>query len=91
MLSLNGRYIGARYADVRNSEKVDSYFTLDAHYTYRLKIDAISAETAVWIAGNNLLDERYISKIGSADMLEDTPAYYVGAPRSVMAGLEARF
>ncbi len=87
--NLNGRYIGTRYGDVKNSEKIDAYFTLDARYGYRFKFDAISGE--LWLSGTNLLDEKYVSEVGSADMLEDTPAYYVGAPRSVMAGVEMTF
>ncbi len=88
-ISVMGRYIGARYADVRNEEKVDGYATFDARYMYTLK--GAFGEGSLWIAATNLGDARYISSIGSADMLEDTPTYYVGAPRSVMVGLEGRF
>ncbi len=89
--NVTGRYIGSRYGDVENGEKIDGYFTLDARYGYRFGANALDMNGEVWIAGTNLLDEQYVSEVGSADMLDDTPVYYVGAPRSVMAGVELNF
>lgn len=88
--SLMVRHIGERFADVQNEEKVDDYTTADVRYAYDFS-PAAWRDFTYFVSVLNLGDSKYVSSIASADLLEDTPSYYVGAPRSFFMGLEGRF
>ena len=91
VLSLSARYIGERYADVENEQKVPGYTTADLRYDYTHGFGNGTGEWHFFASVLNLTDEEYVASVGSADLLDDTPTYYVGAPRSFIVGLEARF
>jgi iron complex outermembrane receptor protein len=91
LLSLQGRYIGSRYADIENTEKMDAYTTWDASYGYGFKNIGFAKTLDITLSLNNIFDEKYVSSIGTADLLDDTTTYYVGAPRSVALSFKGTF
>lgn len=91
LLSLNGRYIGERYADIENKEKAGGYTTVDLSYGYKFKKLSFADEVSLQFSLLNIFDKKYVSSIGSADLLDDTPSYYVGAPRSAAFNIKAVF
>jgi iron complex outermembrane recepter protein len=91
LLSLNGRYVGERYADIENKEKIDDYATFDFSYQYTFrKLDFVK-DLSFQLSLLNLFNEKYISSIGSADILEDTTSFYLGSPRSFAFNMKVVF
>jgi len=91
LFSVNGRYIGSRYANIENTEKMDSYTTWDLSYGYSFKNLGFAKKLDITFSINNIFDEKYISSIGTADLLDDTTTYYTGAPRSVAFSFKGVF
>jgi iron complex outermembrane receptor protein len=91
IFSVKGRYIGERYADIENEEKIDDYTTVDLTYGYNFKNVLFAKELSFQLSFLNIFDEKYISSIGSVDILEDTTSYYVGAPRSIAFNIKGVF
>jgi iron complex outermembrane receptor protein len=70
----------ARRAGAKNDKRVDSYFLLSAKLAYLFSIPGSKTEGEIFVAGENLTNERY----------EYRPGYPM--PRAnVMGGLTLRF
>ena len=91
LFSLNGRYIGERYADIENKEKIDDYVTFDLSYGYTYKKLNFAKKLSLQLSLLNIFNEKYIASVGSADILEDTTNYYVGSPRSFTFNMKVVF
>ncbi len=87
------RYVGSRYGDVLNTEKVDAYLTIDLDATYRVGKVAGIGSVEIGLAAQNLFDQGYIGSIdvGRDDTHPGTIDYYPGAPRSLALTLSASF
>ena len=95
---LEARYIGERYGDVLNKERVDAVVLVDASAHYRLS-KALSLTLEVL----NLFDEEYIGPVSAADdaianytaalngVTGNGSSYQYGAPRTFYLGLSANF
>ena len=95
---VEARYIGDRYGDVLNEERVDAVVLVDASARYRLS-KALSLTLQVL----NLFDEEYIGPVSAADdaianytaalngVTGNGSSYQYGAPRSLYLGLAAQF
>ena len=88
---LNLRYIGSRYSDIENEKKVSSYSLVDLSYNYTIQKQPLLEELALELSIHNVFDTKYIASIASADLLEDTPSYFVGAPRTLIFGIKGKF
>ena len=91
-LSALVRYVGGRYGDALNTEKVGGYATADVYGDIDLG-RSMGADFALGIAVQNLFDRKYISSIneGKDDSLPGEVLYYLGAPRTVAMTLSAKF
>ncbi|MDR1648266.1 MAG: TonB-dependent receptor [Zoogloeaceae bacterium] len=89
--NLLGRYVGSFYGDLHNREKISGYAVFDLKLGYRLKIAEHSAILRVNV--NNLFDKHYLSGVSSGVVSADyeTPAYYRGTPRTLVATLSFDF
>jgi iron complex outermembrane receptor protein len=86
------RYVGPRYGDALNTEKVGGYATADVYADVDLG-RSLGARWHLGLAVQNLFDRKYISSIneGKDDSLPGEVLYYVGAPRSAAITLGASF
>ncbi|MGC8697151.1 MAG: TonB-dependent receptor [Halothiobacillus sp.] len=94
---LDGRYLGARFGDVLNQERVSGVTLLDARAQYK-----INAKTTLTLEALNLLNRHYIGPINAADdaisnitaafngVTGNGSSYQYGAPRSVFLSLSGR-
>lgn len=86
------RYLGARYGDVENKQKVDGYVLADLHLGYHTGPLWALKDLAFTFSALNLFDKRYIANINTSDFtLSTSTSYYPGAPRTLMAGMTAKF
>lgn len=96
---LFARYIGERYGDVTNVEKVKGVTLLDASVSYALFKDAKSS-TSLRLDVLNLADEAYIGPISASDdamsgalvtTYGNGSAYQYGAPRTAFISVVSKF
>ncbi|MDD3609562.1 MAG: TonB-dependent receptor [Halothiobacillaceae bacterium] len=97
-LGLDARYLGPRYGDVLNLERVGSVVLVDARAEYHL-----SRALAITLDVRNLFDREYIGPINAADdaianftaalngVTGNGSSYQYGAPRSVFVGIAGEF
>ncbi len=86
------RYSDFRYGDALNSEKIDSYTTVDIHASYAWKNVFSLKEVALNVSVLNLLDKKYIGIIQSNDFtLDNQTSYMPGAPLSAFISIEGKF
>ncbi|MDY0049556.1 MAG: TonB-dependent receptor, partial [Halothiobacillaceae bacterium] len=97
-LGLDARYLGPRYGDVLNLERVGSVVLVDALAEYHL-----SRALAITLDVRNLFDREYIGPINAADdaianftaalngVTGNGSSYQYGAPRSVFVGIAGEF
>ena len=97
-LGLDARYIGERYGDVLNEERVDAVTLFDASAHYRL-----TAALNLTLSVLNVFDQEYIGAISAADdaianytaalngVTGNGSTYQYGAPRTLYVGLSAQF
>lgn len=86
------RYIGTRYGDVENKEKIDDYAVADLHISYRLGRTWGMEDIKFSVSALNLLNKRYIGNINTSDFtLSNSTSYYPGAPFTVMSGVSVKF
>jgi iron complex outermembrane receptor protein len=86
------RYIGPRYGDAANTQRVPGYTVADVTASYdlgtHLGIESVKASISVL----NIFDRRYISEISPNDTdLSAGANYYAGAPRTVVGSLSMKF
>lgn len=87
------RYVGARYGDLMNGERVDAYCTLDVMLGYHLDRLGWVRDFGISLRGQNILDSRYIAIIRNQQDISEalSTTYYPGAPMLWMLSLEGRF
>lgn len=87
------RYVGKRYGDALNTEKVAAYTVADLHSTYKFGRQGGFAWLEVGASVLNLFDKQYISTInaGQDDARPGATTYYPGAPRTWMLSLSGGF
>ncbi|MBB1075869.1 TonB-dependent receptor [Rhodoferax sp. 4810] len=97
-LGVDGRYIGERYGDVLNDERVDAVTLFDANAQYQL-----TKSLNITLNILNLFDKEYIGPISAADdaianyiaalngVNGNGSSYQYGAPRTLYLGLVAQF
>lgn len=86
------RYIGPRYGDAANTQRVPGYTVADFTASYDLGkhigIETLKASITVL----NIFDRRYVSEISPNDTdLSAGANYYAGAPRTVVGSLSMKF
>ncbi|KZC15591.1 hypothetical protein RHOFW510R12_00180 [Rhodanobacter sp. FW510-R12] len=78
------RYVGKRYGDILNKERVDGYFLADLHAGYEWSNAGALRDASVTLSVLNLFDKNYIGLVSSSDLnLNASTSYYAGAPRTV--------
>ena len=97
-LGADVRYVGERYGDVLNLEKVDAVTLVDAMLQYRL-----NRAVNVTLDVRNLFDTEYVGPISAADdaianftaalngVTGNGSQYQYGAPRSVFVSVSGQF
>lgn len=81
------RYVGYRYGDSTQTQKVGSYSVFDLNAGY-----GFSKAVRLDLTVANLFDRKYISEISTNDFnLNGATAYYAGAPRTVAATISAQY
>jgi iron complex outermembrane receptor protein len=81
------RYLGARYGDVANTQRVAGYLIGDLYTSYQPRTGALK-NTTLSFSVLNLMDRRYIGLINTSDFsLSSSTTYYPGAPRTIMGGI----
>lgn len=86
----SARYVGERYGDATNTEKVDSYIVYNALLEYETK--QFGTELLFGLEVTNLFDKDYISAINTSDdAMAGQASYFVGMPRTVMGYIGAKF
>lgn len=81
------RYVGPRYGDSIEAERVPGYAVFDINARY-----GIDRHLRIELSALNLFDKRYISEIAPADFtLTSSSSYYAGAPRTAVVVLSAEF
>lgn len=87
------RYVGERYGDALNTEKVSSYALADVHTSYKFGRQGSFAWLELGASVLNLFDKQYISTInaGQDDARPGATNYYPGAPRTWMISLSGGF
>jgi iron complex outermembrane receptor protein len=86
------RYIGPRYGDAANTQRVPGYtvadFTASYDFGAHFGIESVKAGISVL----NIFDRRYVSEISPNDTdLSAGANYYAGAPRTVVGSLSMKF
>ena len=83
------RYVGKRYGDSENTEKVDPYFVFDLNAKYTIKKDKAELSLAL----QNIFDKKYIGVISNG--LDDTQTgattYYQGAPFAAVVNFTYKY
>lgn len=83
------RYIGKRYGDAENTEKVDDYTVFDLNTKYVVQKDKVELSLAL----QNIFDKKYIGVVKNS--LDDTRTgsteYYQGAPFSAVFSMLVKF
>jgi len=86
------RYIGKRYGDVENKQKVDDYVVADLHMSYHTGRIWAMEDITFNMSFLNLFNKRYIGNINTSDFsLSTSTSYYPGAPLTVMGGITVKF
>ena len=75
------RFMGSRYADAENTEKVDSYVLANLHLAYTLNKIPFVRNVKFSLDLDNLFSEEYVSNVNASDYtVGGNPSFYVGAP-----------
>ncbi len=84
------KFVDSRFGDVLNSERIPSYWVFDLDLKYSLPPFLGLKDVTLGINVQNLFDRSYIGAISSFD---DTAkgSYMVGAPRTIVGSVAARF
>lgn len=86
------RYIGPRYGNAANTERVPGYTVADFTASYDLGQHIGFESFKASISVLNIFDRRYVSQISPNDTdLSAGANYYAGAPRTVVGSLTMKF
>jgi iron complex outermembrane receptor protein len=86
------RYIGPRFGEAANTQRVPGYTVADLTLSYNLGsligVEALNASFSI----QNIFDRQYVSQISPNDIdLSAGAMYYSGAPRTVVGSLSMKF
>jgi iron complex outermembrane recepter protein len=84
------QYVGPRYGDALNNERIPSYWLVDLYLNYKLPTFLGLKDVTAGLSVLNLFNEGYISTITASDNAA-TGTYGVGAPRTFAATFRAQF
>ncbi|SKA15246.1 iron complex outermembrane recepter protein [Trichlorobacter thiogenes] len=87
------RYVGERYGDIENKEKISDYEVVDLTIDYRKKKVWGFDELSVSLNLMNLFDKKYISTIKNDQDVSEalSTSYYPGAPFTVVGSVGVKF
>jgi len=86
------RYVGSRFGDTEEQEKVPDHTLVDVSLGYSLGKQAGLDELDMMLSVSNLFDKRYIGIISSSDYaVGGGTSYMPGAARSVVFNVSGRF
>ncbi|MGO4686144.1 TonB-dependent receptor [Hyphomicrobium sp. 2TAF46] len=86
------RFIGERYGDAQNLNKVSGYTVSDFTVAYNVREKFGLQEATLKFGVVNLFDKQYISQISPNDTdLSSDAQYYVGAPRTFIGTVAVKF
>ncbi len=78
------QYIGSRYGNIINTEKIDSYNLINLYVSR----DIYKRNMTLYMDVYNLTDTKFTGRISPGTV---TGSYYVGAPFTISAGIKGRF
>lgn len=85
------KWIGPRYGDVTNMQRIPGYAVADANFRYSVGMTALG-QMDVCLSVVNLFDKRYIASISASDDgTTNQASYYPGAPRTLAVTMELKF
>ncbi|MEN6464451.1 MAG: TonB-dependent receptor, partial [Syntrophaceae bacterium] len=86
------RYLGERYGDVENKEKIDAYALADLYMSYSTGRIGVIEDIKFSLNFLNLFNKQHIGLINTSDFtLSNSTSYYPGAPLTVMGGMTVKF
>jgi iron complex outermembrane receptor protein len=87
------RYIGKRYGDAENKERIDAYDLVDLDLGYVFKKTWGFEEISLGLNVSNIFNEKYIGIIRNyQDMSQAlSTTYYPGAPRTIIGSVGFKF
>lgn len=86
------RYIGERYGDAANTQKVSSHTVTDFTVAYGATNLLGLEEVTMKLGVINVFDTKYVSQISPNDFdLSSNATYYVGAPRTFVGTVAVKF
>jgi len=86
------RYIGERYGDAANMEKVSGFTLVDLTASYGIENMLGVDEATLRFGVMNLFDRKYVAEISPSDTdLSSGATYYVGAPRTFVGTVAVKF
>ncbi|WP_198022893.1 TonB-dependent receptor [Methylosinus sp. LW3] len=85
------RFNSTRYGLADNSQAVSPYAIVDVNASYEFGTKLGLTPMTVSAGVTNLFDHRYISAISVNETNLSSTSYYVGAPRTIFAGVTASF
>mgnify|MGYP006307067917 CR=1 FL=1 len=84
-------YMGSRYGDALNNEKIDSVWLANLLVRYEKKNFYKSSDLLLTLESNNIFNKEYISVINASDDSLKSSSYYQGAPRNIMFSMGMNF
>lgn len=87
------RYIGARYGDSLETQKISGYAVADLHLSYRIQsVPGLAKDMVVSFSALNMFDKRYIGIITADERSPGSASvYYPGAPRTWTVSVKGQF
>ena len=87
------RFVGARYGDLMNTERIGAYGVVDVVFAYRFRQWGNGVDATLALRGQNILDTRYVGIISNQQDISEalSTTYYPGAPRFWMLSLDGTF
>ncbi len=86
------RYLGTRYGDATNLERIDPAWLADLRVSYTQPLRSIAKEVKISLDMNNLFNKKYVAVITSSDdARQGATSYLQGMPFTVMMTLSAGF
>jgi len=88
----SANWIGERYSDSENHEKVSAHFIVNMLASYTLQKIPLADKVKLSLQLQNIFDKQYISAISASDdALQGASSYKVGAPFSAIVSASVEF
>ncbi|WDN88713.1 iron complex outermembrane recepter protein [Desulfosarcina sp. BuS5] len=84
------KWIGSRYGDALNKERIDDYAVVDLNFGYRIDDFGGLREAKVGLELSNLFDERYVGAIEASDTGTGAD-YFAGSPFTAIFTVSGKF